>query len=281
MTSRRYGRELLLTAVMALAASACFGGVPSPSEPAPAPAPAPAAQPPPTGMRVAFSEDFAGSSLDTSKWDTCYPWANSGTGCTNFGNNEMEWYLPEQAQVSGGALHLVATQEPTAGSTRSGQPASYPWRSGIVTTYHSLEFTYGYIEVVARVPGGDGFWPTLWLLPQSQAYPPEIDFEESYGNDTFAMFPNFHSTTTGQHQGSVRFATDMSAGFHTYAVDWEPGSLTYYADGKVVHTYNGSDVPSERMYVLANLAISGVYPPSASTPTSASLDIDRVRVYQH
>jgi hypothetical protein len=40
-------------------------------------------------------------------------------------------------------------------------------------------------------------------------------------------------------------------------------------------------VPSQPMYLLADLAISGTNPPDASTPSSASLDIDQVRVFQH
>jgi beta-glucanase (GH16 family) len=278
MGSRRGRRILPLVApVLAIAASACFGGAASP---APSPSPSPEQSTLPAGTRVIFRDDFNGSKLDARKWDTCYPWANSGTGCTNHGNNELEWYLPEQIQVSGGAAHLVAAATPTSGTTRNGQPATYPWRSGMLTTYRSLAFTYGYVEVVARVPKGDGFWPALWLLPRSQAWPPEIDFHESYGDDTLSMYPNYHSTTTGQHQGTARLAADMSAGFHTYAVDWGPGSLTWYVDGKVVHTYTQSDVPSEPMYVLANLAISGTYPPSPSTPATASFDIERVSVYQ-
>jgi beta-glucanase (GH16 family) len=283
---RRFRREYLLAALVALAASACVppAVAPAPDTPAQADAPvepaASATPASPAGLRLVFAEDFSGSRLNRSKWDTCYPWANSSVGCTNFGNNELEWYLPEQAQVSRGALRLVASAQPTAGFTRSGQPLTYPWRSGIVTSYRSFRFTYGYVEIVARVPKGDGFWPALWLLPETWAWPPEIDIQEGYGDDTFSMYPNFHSTTTGQHQGSAHFATDMSTAFHTYALDWQPGSLDWYVDGQVVHTYRGADVPSEPMYFLANLAISGNYPPTAATPASASFDIDRIRVYQ-
>jgi beta-glucanase (GH16 family) len=265
----------LLVVAIALGAAAC--------------ASAPAAQPPsssaqsgaPANMHLVFGDDFSGSALDTSKWDTCYPWADGGGGCTNFGNNELEWYLPQQDQVSGNSLHLVASQTATTGSTKNGQSKTYDWRSGMVTTFHSLDFTYGYVEVVARVPKGAGFWPTLWLLPQDQSWPPEIDFQEGLGSDTFSTSVTFHSVSTGQHQATVGSSTDLSAGFHTYAVDWEPGSLTWYIDGNVVSTYRGNDVPSQPMYLLADLAISGTNPPDASTPSSASLDIDQVRVFQH
>ncbi len=229
-----------------------------------------------------FSDNFNGSALDAAKWDTCYPWANTGAGCTNFGNNELEWYLPSQDQVSSGALHLTASQTPTNGTTRDGQPTTYPWRSGMVTTFNSLDFTYGYIQVTARIPKGDGFWPTLWLLPKSQAWPPEIDFQESHDGNTFSTSSTFHPTAGGQDQLVFNSPTDLSVGWHTYAVDWEPGSITWYVDGQQVYAHSGSDVPSEPMYFLADLALSGSYdPPSSSTPSTASLDLQSVQIYQH
>jgi beta-glucanase (GH16 family) len=275
------GRFVAVAAVAGLALSGCIGAVQQPAAPVPPPVAHQAAVPP-AGTHLVFSDDFAGTSLDTTKWDTCYPWADTGSGCTNFGNNELEWYLPSQDQVSGGALHLVASQTPTEGTTRAGAPQSYPWRSGIVTTFNSLEFTYGYLQVTARIPAGDGFWPTLWLLPQSEGWPPEIDFEESHDGDTHSTSETFHPATGPQDQLVYTSPSDLSAGWHTYAVDWEPGAITWYVDGNAVYTHTGSDVPSQPMYFLANLAVSGGEdPPTASTPPSASFDIQSVQIYQH
>ncbi len=237
---------------------------------------------PPSGMRLVFSDDFTSTALDGSRWDTCYPWADNATGCTNFGNPELQWYLPSQAQLSNGALHLVASKTATSGTTKNGQPTTYQWRSGMVTTFPSLKFTYGYVQVSARIPKGDGFWPTLWLLPQTMAWPPEIDFMESHGNNTFGTALTFHPVQGGQYQKGYTSSKDLSVGWHTYGVDWEPGSITWYVDGTVAFKYTGTDVPAEPMYFLANLAISGDYnPPSSSTPSTATFDVDSVRIYQH
>ena len=231
---------------------------------------------------MVFSDNFSGSALDTSKWDTCYPWADSGAGCTNYGNPELEWYLPAQDQVSGGALHLVASETPTNGTTQNGQPTTYAWRSGILTTFKSLDFTYGYVQVTARIPKGDGLWPTLWLLPQNETWPPEVDFQESVDGSTYTTTSTFHPSAGGQDQQAYTSPTDLSAGWHTYALDWEPGSLTWYVDGHQVFAHAGSDVPSQPMYFLANLAVSGNFdPPTSSTPSTASLDIQSVQIYQH
>ena len=50
------------------------------------------------GWQLAFDADFSGSALDSQLWQTCYPWAGSGAGCTNYGNSEYELVLPGQVQ---------------------------------------------------------------------------------------------------------------------------------------------------------------------------------------
>ena len=111
------------------------------------------------GWRLAFNAGFSGSALDSQLWQTCYPWADSGTGCTNYGNSEYEWYLPGQVQVADGALSLTASRLPTPGQTQSGAAQEYACRSGMVNTNGSFNFEYGYVQVQARVPMGTGLWP--------------------------------------------------------------------------------------------------------------------------
>ena len=69
-------------------------------------------------------------------------------------------------------------------------------------------------------------------------------------------------------------SSDLTSGWHTYGLLWEPGSLTWYLDGQVVYTFTGSEVPSQPMYFLANLAIDGPAAPSSS------FDIQSVQIYQ-
>jgi len=228
------------------------------------------------GQAPAFDGTFSGTSLDTSQWQTCYPWEDLATGCTNFGNSqEQEWYLPSQDQVSGGVLHLVADATATPGSTRTGAPKTYPYRSGMVTTYSSFDFTYGYVQVTARIPGGTGTWPALWLLPQSEAWPPEIDIMENWGTpSTIRTTLHWGSSSDPEQAGQqVTSSSNLTAGWNTYGLLWQPGSITWYLDGNPVYSYTGSAVPSQPMYFLANLAIDGT-----ASPVS-SFDIQSVKIY--
>lgn len=229
-----------------------------------------------SGPTAGLSLAFNGTSLDTSTWQTCYWWVSAGSGCTNFGNpQEEEWYLASQDIFSGGAFHLVETQTPTQGWTKSGAPETYPYRSGIVTTYSSFNFTYGYVQVTARIPGGTGTWPTLWLLPANKAWPPEIDIMENWGSSNQIQCTVHWGTSSNPQQADqqVTSSSDLTSGWHTYGLLWQRGSLTWYLDGKVVDTYTGSAVPNQPMYFLANLAIDG---PATS---GSSFDIQSVQIY--
>ena len=56
----------------------------------------------------------------------------------------------------------------------------------------------------------------------------------------------------------------------------------WFVDGVETGRYEGDDVSSEQMYLIANLAVGGNFPgpPDASTPFPSSFEIDWIRVYQ-
>ncbi len=236
----------------------------------------------PAGMHVVFSDNFAGSSFDTGKWSTCYPWAAEGAGCTNFSNPELEWYEPSQDRVTRGVLSLTASKTATKGLASNGRSMTYPWRSGMVTTHNSFDFTYGYVEVIARMPRGDGLWSALWLLPETASWPPEIDLAELWGDNPTLLSVNFHGASSASVFRTFQ-TSDVTRGWHTFAVDWEPTSIVWYVDGKEVYRYEGGDIPSTRMFFIADLAVTNsVYShPTVSTPTTASMEIRRVTIFQH
>jgi beta-glucanase (GH16 family) len=228
-------------------------------------------------MSLAFDGTFTGTTLDGSTWGTCYPWFVGTSGCTNFGNTTQDvWYLPSGDEVSGGALHLVATARPTAGFTKSDSSKTYPYSSGMVTTRKSFDFKYGYVQVVAKLPGGTGTWPALWLLPTTRRWPPEIDIMENWGSEHRIQTTFIWSGggTVEQAFKTLVSSSSLSSRYHTYGLLWEPGSLTWYLDGKVVDTYTGRNVPRQPMYFLANLAIDG---PAAS---GSSFSIRSVKIYK-
>jgi beta-glucanase (GH16 family) len=247
----------LAVAAMAVVASAIVAGctftpLAAPKATTPAPRPPSYASSLGSQWSLSFDATFTGSKLNTSVWGTCYPW-QSPSGCTNYGNaNEYEWYVPTQDQVYGGALHLVPQRTPTPGLASNGTPKEYQYRSGMVTTYPSFNFTYGYVQVVARIPYGSGLWPALWMLPTNLQWPPEIDIIEHYG-DSLVSWQHLHSPYYPT-QMAFEPTPNLSNGWHTFGLYWSPQSVIWFIDGQRVYDDTHA-VPKQAMYLIANLAV--------------------------
>lgn len=76
---------------------------------------------------------------------------------------------------------------------------------------------------------------------------------------------------------------DYTADFHTFSVEWKPGSIIYFVDGIEAHRITDPKVPQEQMYLIANTAVGGWWAgsPDESTPFPGKFVIDYIRVYQN
>jgi beta-glucanase (GH16 family) len=242
---------------------------------------------------VDFGDAFPGKVVNKAHWNTCYPWGTPA-GCTNFGNTELEWYLPSQVRVSENTLHLVAREQATAGKSATGSPMTYGWRSGMVTSYKKFAFTYGYVQVSAEIEWYPGFWMASWLHTETGATFPEVDIEESWGSGKGRVLQGAH---VGANAKTIigAWTANLGPGFHNYGLDWEKHSLTWYVDGKCVPALHSTaphkcfsvvqNVPAQPMYLIANFAIDGDTfwhnAPTAATPHTGSFNVKYIRVWQH
>ncbi|MBX6320828.1 MAG: glycoside hydrolase family 16 protein [Rhodospirillaceae bacterium] len=238
--------------------------------------------------KLLFNDEFDGTGLDPRSWVTCYWWDRNG--CTNLGNRELQWYRPANVSVSGGVLRLDARREGT-----KGEGGWYAYTSGIVTTGRTgtdlsrtpgFAFTYGFVEMRALVPAGRGLLPAFWMLPSSHASLPEIDVMEILGQEPHRLQVHLHyrdDTGRIRRPGKAIETADLSAGWHVYGLDWQPGRLVWYLDGVERWRYEqAAHVPHEPMYLLVNLAVGGNWPgpPDGTTRFPAALLVDYVRVWQ-
>src|SRR5207244_2637520 len=111
----------------------------------------------------------------------------------------------------------------------------------------------------------------------------EIDVFEILGNDTTTLYMSNHwRDGANRHQSLTQSFTgpEFSEGFHIFAVNWSPGILTWYVDGKP-QAQTRDRVPAEPMFILADLAVGGQWPgePNTTTQFPAYLDIDFIHVY--
>lgn len=241
------------------------------------------------GMELVFSDDFSDPELDGDRWTTCYWWDDGG--CTNEGNDELEWYQPGNVTVDDGVLQLTAHEEQAAAPDGT----TFPFTSGMVTTGREqhetttdprFAFQYGVVEVRARVPAGRGLWPALWLLPGTHDSKPEIDLLEVDGARPDVGTAHLHFLDAdGQRraEGHEWQDADLSAGWHTFTLDWRPDRITWYVDDVARWTFTDERyIPAEPMYLIANLAVGGEFvgDPGPDTTFPATFAIDHVKVWQ-
>jgi len=95
--------------------------------------------------------------------------------------------------------------------------------------------------------------------------------------------------THGQQTKTYPFPTGSPAdGFHTYGVEWEPGAIRWYVDGRLTYTRDTSTTSwldaafDKPFFYRLNLAVGGDWPgsPDSSTAFPADYQVDWVRTYQ-
>ena len=239
-------------------------------------------------LHLTFDDEFnsfVSSPNGSAGWMTAYPFGGENAR-TLVPNHEAEYYSDPSVgenpfSVSNGVLSITATPA-AAGSN----PYGLPYDSGVATTYKSFAQLYGYFEVKAELPAGPGLWPAFWLLPADNVNTAELDVFEVLGNAAATIYETTHgSNTDGSNAGQQQIinGTNTSTGFHTYGVDWEPNTITFYIDGQAVATDPTPASMDKPMYMLLDLAVGGTgsWPgaTNSSTQFPAAMQIDYVRAY--
>jgi beta-glucanase (GH16 family) len=236
---------------------------------------------------LVFADEFDGTALDSTKWVPAFPWGNTST------TTPLIAYRPENIVVSDGTLKLIAKKETFV---NPGDGKTYNYSSAMIsssttpdkfsdTASYKFMPQYGYMEMRAKVPHGQGLWPAFWTLPAAGKWPPEIDGMEILGNDTNTIHLHYHYTDDrgrSADYGNSYTGPDFSADWHTYAVDWEPGLVVWYVDGVERNRFVSSFVTSEPMYLIANFQIGGSWPgnPDSTTPFPSTYEIDYIRYWK-
>ena len=230
---------------------------------------------PPSGYNLYWSDEFDGSSLDTSKW--VY---NIG-GEPNWGNNELEYYTDrtDNVYVQDGYLHIRALKESYGGKK---------YTSGRITTRQRFDFKYGYIEARIALPRGMGIWPAFWMLAANDQSD-EIDIIEAVNTEGI-VYSTCHWFPNGEykHKSGQTDSFDIT-NFHTYTVLWTDSEMTFAIDGKEHLTLNikdavdGTNAFHRNFYFLLNVAVGGNWPgfniDDSQFPTE--MKVDYVRVYKN
>jgi len=241
---------------------------------------------------LVWSDEFDGTEVDTNKWSF-----QRGDGSEVFlpsgwGNNELQWYTDENATVADGFLTITAREE-------SVQPG-FRYTSARLRTRSKGDWTYGRMEMRARMPLGKGIWPAFWMLPSDRGYggwaaSGEIDIVEYIGSKPSEVFGTIHYGGEWPRNVSSSSKYTLASGtfhedFHVFAIEWEEGEIRWYVDDvhygtKTSWNSTGGDFPAPfdvNFHLLVNLAVGGNLPgsPDSSTQFPQHLVVDYIRVYQ-
>ena len=243
-------------------------------------------------LTLVWSDEFDGTRLDPQTW-----FFATGDGAEKglpggWGNNELQHYLPDSAQVANGVLSITARRESVQGRN---------YTSARINTEDRFAFRYGRIEASIKLPAGKGLWPAFWMLPQDTPYGTwaasgEIDIVEAInldgsGSDRIFGTIHFGGPAPANSSAGTTYtpSADITSEFHTYALEWDEDQIRWYFDGMLYamqNSWTSTAAPypapfDQPFHILLNLAVGGNFPgsPDGTTVFPATMEVDWVRVY--
>lgn len=230
--------------------------------------------------------------IDTSKWhhQTQLPDGNS------WFNGEIQHYTDRilNSYQGNGELHIVAKKEQF-----SNQGVSKDYTSARLNS--KFAFTYGRVEIRAKLPVAFGTWPAIWMLGKnideiggfwqkdfgSLGWPAcgEIDIMEHWGSNLGYVSSAVHTPSSYGNtinKGGISLS-NVKSQYHIYSLDWYEDRLIFGVDSQEIYTYQPPvrdeyNWPFDKdQYILLNIAIEAQI---SSSFTEEDMIIDYVRVYQ-
>jgi len=231
---------------------------------------------------IVWEDDFnTDGAPDPSKWD--YDLGTTDIfGNVGWGNQEAQSYTnnSENVIVENGSLKITAKKD---GSD---------YTSGRIKTQGLYKFTYGRVEVRAKLPSAQGTWPAIWMLGSNHPtagwpFSGEIDIMEQRGADKSYVEGTCHwYNTAGSNDASYGEKTSIdtpSSEFHLYTLEWTDTAIRIYLDDVEYYTLtNNADLPfNADFYLILNLAMGGTNGGDIDPAfTEDTMEIDYIKVYQ-
>jgi len=229
--------------------------------------------------KLVWADEFnVPGGLDSKKWTH-----EIGNGENGWGNAEKQYYTDRSANsyISDGTLKIKLIKENYEG---------FGYTSARIVTRGKFDFTYGRVEIRAKVPVGKGTWPAGWLLGsnyQTKIWPAcgEIDILEHVGKQLNTIhgtlhYPEHHGENATTKTTELATAT---TNFHVYSVDWNKDEIIFKVDGKAYHTFKSSpQYPFHHdFFIILNMAMGGYFGGDVDPSINEAIyEIDYVRVYQ-
>lgn len=246
---------------------------------------------------LVWADEFdTNGAIDAAKWyhQTQLPQGGS------WYNGEVQHYTNriENSSVNNGFLDITAIKENFTDQGETKQYTSARLNS-------KFAFTYGRVDVRAKLPFGDGTWPAIWTLGKNinedggywdnqygtVGWPAcgELDIMEHGLHPTNQVSVAIHTPSSygSTVNTSIQPLADVANNFHVYSMNWSPNQITFLIDGVGFYTYNPAVKNDDtwpfylEQYLLLNIAMGGNGGAIDPNFSQSSMVIDYVRVYQN
>lgn len=236
------------------------------------------------GYSLTWNDEFNKPTIDTTNW-------NYELGGSGWGNHELENYTnsTNNAYISNGCLVIEARKE-NLGTNN--------YTSARLTTLNKKQFTYGRIDIRAKLPVATGMWPALWMLGSNIATNPwpacgETDIMELIGTYPSRVTGSVHWAQANGSSGTINNNFNLTQGdfslkFHVFSLVWKLNIIQMYVDDQLYMTAKNTDITSgtwpfnNPSFLIFNVAVGGDWPgsPNASTVFPQRMLVDYVRWFQ-
>lgn len=247
-------------------------------------------------MKLVWSDEFEGEAIDTTKWSF-----DIGDGCQisqdlcGWGNNELQYYTsrPENVFVEDGILTIRARKETPL------YLGEHAYTSTRMVTKNKGDWTYGRMDIRAKMPAGQGLWPAIWMLPTDNVYGAwpksgEIDIMEYLGHEEHRVLGTIHYGHDFWRYRTQVLELDtilpsFAEEFHVFTVLWTEQCIQFQMDGTNIGEPNtrSTTLPTtypfdQDFHMILNIAVGGNLPgnPDGTTQFPQNMEVDYVRVYQ-
>ncbi len=241
----------------------------------------------PGGYRLVWSDEFDTDGLpDPAKW--AY---DTGMNKAGWHNRELQYYAGprlENAAVKAGRLVISARKESLSSARDWG---GQRYTSTRLITQGKRDWTYGFFEIRAKLPCGQGTWPAIWMLNRDVVWPAggELDIMEHIGREPGRVFSTVHTAAGhgGKGSGAARQVSDACTAFHDYQMHWTAETIRFGIDGVPHFEYRNPRQGSERwpfdapQFLILNIAVGGDLGGAVDDGVfPVSMEVEHVRVYQ-
>ena len=241
-------------------------------------------------LRLVWSDEFDYTGLpDPAKW-------GYDVGGHGWGNKELQYYTErrkENARVENGHLIIEARRD---------NWEAHEYTSARLVTKNKGDWTYGRVEVRAKLPSGRGTWPAIWMLPTAKDYGGwpnggEIDIMEHVGFDPDVVHFSIHTKAYNhaihtQRTANVKVPTARSD-FNVYAVEWTAEDIRGYVNKQLYFTFKNERLTNrdadykqwpfdKPFHLLLNIAVGGTWGGQQGVDETIwpqRMEIDYVRVF--